>query len=174
MALAKRKSNMRRRGPVALADLSLPVLASAARERGFASAELIAWWPEIVGPTLARVTQPDRLIWPRRAADPDRAREPATLELRIAAGFGLIVQQQAPQIIEKLNAFLGYPAVGRLKLVQRPLKRRPQPEPPRPATLPADEETKLKERLQAIEDDGLKDALARLGRGVLSRKLTKA
>ncbi|MCC2111585.1 MAG: DUF721 domain-containing protein, partial [Hyphomicrobiales bacterium] len=66
------------------------------------------------------------------------------------------------------------PAIGRLKLVQRPLKRPPRPEPRRPATLPAAEEIKLKERLQAIEDDEFKSALARLGRGVLSRKLTKA
>ncbi len=168
MATIPKKATTRRRGAVPLADLVSPILSPVCRQRGFATADLVAWWPEIVGAALARVTQPESLNWPRAIADPDAAREPATLVLRVAGAHALAVQQQSALIVEKLNAFLGYPAIGRLRIVQRPLAPSRERKVPAPPVLDADREAALQARLGAVDDAGLREALARLGRGVLA------
>lgn len=170
MVKAARGAQVKRRGAVPLADLVSPVLAPVCRQRGFATADLVAWWPEIVGPSLARFTQPETVQWPRAVADPDAARQPATLVLRVAGAHALLVQQQSAHLVEKLNAFLGYPAIGRLRIVQRPLapsrERRHRLAP----VLDAEDEAALAARLGGVADDGLRAALARLGRGVLAER----
>ncbi|HOV02988.1 MAG TPA: DUF721 domain-containing protein, partial [Kaistiaceae bacterium] len=87
---------------------------------------------------------------------------------RVAGAHALAVQQQSALIVEKLNAFLGYPAIGRLRIVQRPLAPSRERKVPAPPVLDADREAALQARLGAVDDAGLREALARLGRGVLA------
>ncbi|MEZ5841170.1 MAG: DciA family protein [Hyphomicrobiales bacterium] len=161
-------SPARRRGARPLADLVQPVLVPVCRQRGFGTADLLTWWPDIVGPAFARVTQPENLLWPRAVADPDAARQPATLVLRVAGAHALLVQQQSAMLLEKLNAFLGYPAIGKLRIVQRPLVPARDRRPPAPPGLGPAAEAELRARIAGVADEGLREALARLGRGVMS------
>ena len=152
-------------------DLVDDLLSPAARKRGFASIDLIKHWAEIVGPAYADVTQPERLSWPRRLEDGgEDGFEPAMLTVRCEGPRALLLQHEVPVLIERINAAFGYAAVGRIRIVQRPIAR---PEVLRGARLRAlspAEEKRLKGNVEGIEDEGLRAALERLGRGVYASR----
>lgn len=132
---------------------------------GFAHAELMAQWPEIVGERLSGQCQPERIKWPRGAGDGGQ-KSGGTLVIRAAAGRGLDLQHETPHIIERINRFHGYGAIAAVKIVQD--ARPAEGEKPRPAQpLDAAAERALLEKLEAVVDPRLKAALARLGVGAL-------
>lgn len=152
----------RRRGGLrALAGEVARIAAPALKERGFASAQLIAQWTSVMGADLAGKITPDRLSFPRGE------RRDGTLRVRVAPGLAPEVQHRSPLILERINAFFGYGAVSRLVLVQGPPVRPPRPAPPRPRPLGPDEREALDRRLAGIEDPALRDALRRLGEAVI-------
>jgi hypothetical protein len=99
-----------------------------------------------------------------------RAGAPSTLEIRVAGPAAAIIQHQAHEILGRVNLFLGAEAVGKLRIVQGPL-RRPEPPPPKRRAAPLDAalEAKLAADLADAPEGKLKDALTKLGRGVLRR-----
>jgi hypothetical protein len=157
----------RRRGPVMLSELVGKLIDPATKRRGFATTDLIAAWPEIVGTRFADCTRPEKIVWPKGEA---MEGAPALLVLRVDGPKAILVQHEAGQIIERVNAFLGYGAVGHLRIVQAPLKgiRPPQPEVPR--QLAPDAEARLAEAVAAVPNDDVRAALSRLGRGILTEK----
>jgi len=120
-------------------------------------------WREIVGEALAARSEPIRLIKTRAGG--------ATLELRVAGPVAALVQHQAPLILDRLNLYLGPGAVGRLRIVQGPLRAAAaRPSPPKRRMRPpldAAAERALEEGLKGAPDGPLKEALTRLGRAVL-------
>ncbi|HZP18586.1 MAG TPA: DciA family protein [Bauldia sp.] len=167
--MADKPQNQRRKGAVALAEIVGRILDPVTARRGFAKAELITSWPAIVGPAYADWTVPEKIAWPRPAAGNEPA--PGVLVLRVDGPRAIFVQHEVGQIIERVNAFLGYAAIGQVRIVQGavegPAPRGPAPVPP----LAAEAERALGETLSDVADDDLRAALDRLGRGVLgSRK----
>jgi len=160
----------RPRGPrsaLPVADLVGPAILTACRKRGFAAAEVVTLWAELVDPEIARTTRPERIDWPRRRGFGEGS-EPATLVLACDAAGALLVSHQAPQILERLNAFLGWRAIGRVKVVQRPARpRREAARAARPPLSPAAEQ-RLAATVGAIASPPLAAALARLGRAALA------
>ena len=55
-----------RKGAVAVGSLVGAIIDPVTRRRGFATAELIAAWPEIVGGRWAECTAPEKIVWPRK------------------------------------------------------------------------------------------------------------
>jgi hypothetical protein len=144
-----------------LADLVRRTLADTFARQGFASTELVTHWNDIVGAEIAAHCEPMRIKWPR-GGDME-APEPATLILRVEGPVAIEIQHLAPVILERVNRFFGWRAVGRLALRQAPLTRRAAP-PVRP---PPDPE--LTARLAAtldVADEDLRNALARLGAAI--------
>ena len=130
--------------------------------QGFASRELVTRWTEIAGPEIAAHSQPMKVQWPRPVGDAPP--EPATLVLRVEGPMALEIQHQSGVILERVNRFLGWQAVGRLALRQAPLSR---PETRQVRKGPdAAKVSEVAKTLDAIEDEALKDALARLGASV--------
>lgn len=127
---------------------------------------LQARWREIVGEQIAKRTEPVKLVKGRGGA-------PASLEIRVAGPAAALIQHQAPEIIARVNLFLGEGAVSKLRIVQGPL--RPAVEtsapPPRKRLRPLDaaQEAELEKGLAEAADGPLKTALMALGRGVLRR-----
>lgn len=162
-----RPTGRRRRGPAPVGELLGDVLGPAAKKRGFASTDLFTHWADIVGGSYADATRPERLSWPRRLADGgEDAFEPATLIVVCEGARALLFQHDAPRILERINAHFGFPAVARLKIVQKPIERLGPTRPRRLRALGAAEEARVADLTAGIEDQGLREALARLGRAV--------
>lgn len=153
-----------KKGARPLAEIVSRVIAPVTAERGFATADLIAAWPEIVGPAHADCTRPERIAWPRRTGD-----EPAqgVLYLRVDGPRAIFVQHELPQIAERINAFFGYAAIGGVRIVQAPVAARRVAPAARAGPGP-EAEAALAERLAPVPDEALRAALARLGREVLA------
>ncbi|ETR76828.1 hypothetical protein X566_03705 [Afipia sp. P52-10] len=131
-------------------------------KQGFASRELVTRWAEIAGAEIAEHSQPLKIQWQRPVGD--QPPEPATLVLRVEGPMALEIQHSSGVILERVNRFLGWQAVGRLSLRQAPLTRPETRRPPK--KLDAAKVAEIAKGLTAVEDDGLKDALARLGAAV--------
>lgn len=132
---------------------------------GQGSGALTARWKEIVGPEIARRTEPVKLTRGRNGG-------PSTLEVRVSGPAAAIIQHQAHEVLARVNAFLGPDAVQKLRIVQGPLQRAEPPAPLRRRSVPLDAaaEARLAEGLAEAPDGKIKDALMALGRGVLKRQ----
>jgi hypothetical protein len=152
-------------GPISAKPLSVllsDVFADAYAKQGFAARELVTRWAEIAGPEIARHSEPLKIQWPRPVEG--QPQEPATLVLRVEGPMALEIQHASDALLQRVNRFFGWSAVGRLALRQAPLSRRSRPRPP-----PAPDPTVVSEvakTLSAVEDEQLRTALARLGAAI--------
>jgi hypothetical protein len=137
-------------------------LSVALAKQGFASTELVSRWPEIVGAEVAAHSEPIRIIWKRGGED--EAPEPATLVLRAEGPAAIEIQHLSNVILERVNRFFGWQAVGRIALRQAPLTRPKERKlPPGPSP---EETARIAAGLNAIASDDLRQALARLGAAI--------
>jgi hypothetical protein len=156
---------MRKPGPISAKPLSVllsDVFSSAYAKQGFAARELVIRWSEIAGSEVAAHSEPIKMQWPRPVEG--QPQEPATLVLRVEGPMALEIQHASDVILERVNRFFGWSAVGRLALRQAPLSRRK-----RPATATAPDPTavaEIAETLSSVEDEQLRSALARLGASI--------
>lgn len=149
-------------GPVPLADLTGEVLDPVLRKRAGLSLALVQSWEEIVGTALAASSRPERVAWPRRLREDDPF-EPATLVVACEGMAALQLQHQTGEIIGRVNAFLGFSAIGRVKIVQKPVAVAAKPARPRLRKLETLETEAVARVVSGIEDEGLKQSLRRLG-----------
>lgn len=152
----------RRSQPKLLSQLAGKTIADALAKQGFAQTGLVTHWAEIVGADVADHAEPMRMIWPRRVHEDDP--DPATLVLRVEGPVALEIQFMSAQIMERVNRFFGWRAVGRIQIRQAPLVRRnakKKPRGPDPAKV-----AQLAAGMVDVTDDGLRDALARLGASI--------
>jgi hypothetical protein len=159
------RPSMNKPGPLTAKPLS--VLAGRAindvfAKQGFASRELVTRWAEIAGAEIARHSQPLKIQWPRQVEG--RPPEPATLVLRVEGPMALEIQHTSDVILQRVNRFFGWNAIGRLALRQAPLSRPSRPKRPLPPD--AGEVARVAATLDAVEDDDLRTALARLGAAI--------
>ena len=149
-----------------LRELLGKLVGDAFARQGFASAELVTRWDDIVGHEIAAHSEPIKLQWPRGVhrehADTEDG-EAGTLVLRVEGPAAIEIQHLAGLICERVNRFLGWRAVGRLALRQAPLRRR-QGRTTR--TMDPAATARIAENLSDIKDQELKEALARLGAAV--------
>ena len=144
-----------------LRDLAAKVVGESFTRQGFASAELVTRWTEIVGAEIAAHSEPIKIQWTRPAAGEHG--EPGTLVLRVEGPAAIEIQHLANVVCERVNRFLGWRAVERLALRQAPLRRGE-----RKLARTADPvvAAQIAEGLSDIGDGDLKAALARLGAAI--------
>jgi hypothetical protein len=148
--------------PRPLSELMGATLSDALKRQGFASTEIIARWAAIAGPEIASHSEPIKINWPRQANE-DTA-EPATLVLRVEGPAALEIQHLSTVILERVNRFFGWQAIGRIALRQAPLRR---PEPSKAARAPDPAAAaRIAETMPQIEDEDLRLALARLAAAI--------
>jgi hypothetical protein len=156
---------MAKPGPISAKPLSVllsDVFSDAYAKQGFAARELVTRWSEIAGPEVAAHSEPLKIQWPRPVEG--QPQEPATLVLRVEGPMALEIQHASDVILQRVNRFFGWSAVGRLALRQAPLSRRDRS----PASRAPDPESvaKVAETLSSVEYDELRAALARLGAAI--------
>lgn len=151
--------------PTSAKPLSLllsDVFADAYAKQGFAARELVTRWGEIAGAEIAAHSEPLKMQWPRPVEGQPQA--PATLVLRVEGPMALEIQHSSDVILQRVNRFFGWSAVGKLAFRQAPLSRRTRPA--RPEGPDAKAVAKVAETLGQIEDEDLRAALARLGAAI--------
>ena len=113
-----------------LRDVAGKIVGETFARQGFASAELVTRWPDIVGADIAAHSEPIKIQWNRppvsrfRAAEregaddpaPETGQDAATLVLRVEGPAAIEIQHLAAVICERVNRFLGWRAVARLAL----------------------------------------------------------
>jgi hypothetical protein len=146
-----------------LPELLGALLEPAARRRGLAEARLLTDWHLVVGPQLAPRCQPVRLA----GASDGRG---GVLTVHVGGAQALELQHSAPQLIERINGFFGYPAVARLRLIQAPPIRLVKSRQHRPGrALSTDELSALATLVEPVRPPALRAALAELGRTVAAQ-----
>src|ERR1700724_2944262 len=104
-----------------LSVLLSDVFKDAYAKQGFAARELVTRWGEIAGRDVAAHSEPLKLQWPRPVEG--QPQEPATLVLRVEGPMALEIQHKSDVILERVNRFFGWSAVGRLALRPGPPAR---------------------------------------------------
>ncbi|HVZ90431.1 MAG TPA: DciA family protein [Rhizomicrobium sp.] len=121
---------------------------------GFVDPTLVLQWEHIAGPETARLARPLKLR---------PGPQGGVLTLRAEPGAALFLQHESRALCERINAYLGRPAVARLRFVQGPLSIRPAP-PLRktgPAAIPAEDPVRKYQGPERLRDAILKLALRR-------------
>jgi hypothetical protein len=91
----------------------LPMAGGAAFRRfGFVQSSIVSRWREIVGPRYAAVSSPESIRFP-----PGK-KSRGVLTLVVEGAHAPMMQHVAPAIVERVNAFFGYPAVDRVAFRQ--------------------------------------------------------
>ncbi|MEP4768996.1 MAG: DciA family protein [Roseibium sp.] len=176
MTAGKANSSGRPRGAKLLGDLVGRAMTPACKKRGFASIDIIASWTDIVGERYGTRVQPDRLIWPRQVelTDPERPPQPATLVVHTDGSTALLLSHESPQVIERINTFYGWAAIGRIKIMQRPVRTKPVTTRKTLRSLSRQEDQRLEESLDGVENDRLRKALKKLGEQVIAKNTNTA
>jgi hypothetical protein len=153
----------------------LPLAGGAAFRRfGFVQSSIVSRWREIVGARYAAVSSPESIRFP-----PGKKKE-GVLTLVVEGAHAPMMQHVAPTIVERVNAFFGYPAVARVAfrqgIVQAVRVRSRQAAPSlRPSAAGASPDqidapsgilAELGDSLRAVSDPELRACLESLARGL--------
>ena len=106
--------------PLPVGDVATGILDPMLRRKAGISTALVQSWEEIVGSRLAASTRPEKIVWPRRAGEDDPF-QPATLVIACEGAAALRLQHETGEIIDRVNGFLGFGAVARIRIVQKPV-----------------------------------------------------
>ncbi len=140
-------------GPRSLGALVPRLTRAVFRASGPATAQVMTDWVAIVGPLLASVSAPRRLVT-------------GTLTIACAGPVAMELQHYAGELIERINVHLGSPTVKALRFVQTAVPA------PRPAAPPAPVSVAVaaaaESAVAALPEGELRAALAALGRAVLA------
>ena len=167
----KPAANKHRRGPKkferprggpakAIADLMPDVGRTAFRRFGFVQSSVVTRWPEIVGPTHAKVCAPEAIRFP------PGDKENGILQLVVLPAHAPLIQHVIPEIMERVNRFFGYQAVAKVKLrqgaVKPPSDERKAVAPPSLKPIPME----LGDSLRDVGDPELRTVLESLARSL--------
>src|ERR1700761_322707 len=164
--LAEKRSRPQRRPPPPAGRTLAPLIKALDSRFGQGAGVLEARWREIVGDLLAERTEPAKLT-------KGRAGQPGSLEIRVQGPAAALIQHQSGDILARVNMFLGDGTVGKLRIVQGPVKpKAARPGAPsakaRKRTQPLDAaaEEALSASVSEVKDEALKAQLLRLGRNL--------
>lgn len=142
-----------------------PVLA---RRAGINTA-LLGSWEDIVGEGFADCTRPEKIAWPRRSDLPeDGGHRPGVLTIACEGARALFLSHAQGELIARINGFFGYPAIGQVRIVQKPVSVTSTR--PRIRKLEGEKARRLEAMMDGIENENLRRAVERLGTAVLQAR----
>ncbi|WP_343313799.1 DUF721 domain-containing protein [Brucella sp. BE17] len=159
----------KKRGFRPLADMTSALMDPMLQKRAGINIALLQSWEDIVGPAIGAQSRPLRIVWPRRMHEDDPFK-PATLVIACEGFAALQLSHETGEVIARVNGFLGFSAIGRIKIEQKPPVLPVRPKQKRLAPLAPSEERRIDQVTGEIEDDALRIALARLGKNILAEK----
>lgn len=170
-----RKRSPARRGTRHAADAASSVMSAVAERKGFAETRVLTRWVEIVGPELSSRCRPVTVKYGSNRA------MAATLVVEADGGRAAEVTHLGPKLIERVNQYYGYRAIGRISVRQgvrtaagfaegqKAFEGQHGTSTAAPSE-PTDTDRRRAEQLtKSIQTPELRDALARMGSHVLAR-----
>lgn len=159
-----------RKGSLQIAEIANGLIDPILARRAGINTLLLASWDEIAGEQFADCSRPERIRWPRQDG-PDETGggfTPGLLTIACEGARALFLAHQEAELISRVNSFFGFQAISQIRIIQKVIhvpERKPRARPLDPR-----EKSRLAAMLAEIEDPRLREALERLGTGVLGRK----
>lgn len=141
-------------------------IAKATGARGFAETRLLTQWTEIVGQSIATITQPVKISHRRNGMG-------ARLIVLVNGANAPEVTMQIPKIVERVNACYGYNAISEVHLTQTAQVgfaeaktgwNHDQPTPPK--ELDSQQNAQINASVSGVADETLRQKLEQLGRTI--------
>ncbi len=148
-----------------IAELARDINSRAFNRYGFAKSDIVLHWKEIVGEILARSSLPERLVMPR---DTEKEEGKAgVLHIRVEGSFAPEMQHLEPLVIDRINSYYGFRAVGRLVFHHGHIE---QTQPLRKYITPILSDSQMQQLnllLKGIKDDKLRQSLFDVGAEII-------
>ncbi|MEM5516821.1 DciA family protein [Henriciella sp. AS95] len=161
IALRYRRARPMAAAPKSVGSAIMKLARKKLPEKGPAIGRLKIQWAEIVGASLAKVCEPEKI----GASGKGKGR---VLTVRCIPAASTMVQHQSELIRQRVSVSLGGD-VREIRINQGPLKQSPPPAPTRKRRpLTASEREDLLNSVSKIEDAGLRKAVLALGEAVLT------
>jgi hypothetical protein len=148
----------------AVSEMVPEIGGAAFRRFGFVQSSIVSRWPEIVGDRFAGISAPESIRFPMGK------KSQGVLTIVVEGAHAVTMQHVAPEIIERVNRFFGYPAVARLhvrqglvEIARAKLRKSAAPVPIKPIA------PELGDSLRSIGDSELRMCLEALARGISER-----
>lgn len=144
------------------------------RKRAGLNMVLIEHWPQIVGSDISEHTVPFKIIWEHHTGR-DGVFRPATL-IVVSEGFAALkLMHETDELIQRVNSFFGYAAIGRIKVEQKRASISVGPQKAQKLESPLDKKDKerVEKMLEDIEDTSLRQLLYELGCCIFAEKIIK-
>lgn len=127
---------------------------------------LILSWPQVVGVDIAQKCRIQKFLFPKGE------KGNATVTLDVQSYFATDCQYMLPQLIEKINRFMGFRAVAGMKLkqVMTPFQDHHLPQLKTVSKkLTAQEKAEIEKIIEDSDDERIQDLLRQLGEGVYAK-----
>lgn len=135
------------------------------KNRGFAEHRIITDWPYIVGESIARYSNPTKLVFSASS------KQNGTLHIEVYdSSFSTEIHYLGPLMKERIASYFGYRAVENFRLIQKPLPFEHEEEGDKIISLTSDEAHDLQDLIGGIEDESMCNALKKLGKERLLRQ----
>lgn len=163
------KKRGKAREPRAVSEIIGKVLEPVLARKTGMTLDLLNAWPELVGSEFRETTRPEKIDWPRRAHEDDPFK-PATLVVACENHAALFFQHEQAPLLERINVFFGFEAIGRIRILQKAVMEDKKSRPSVVPSVSSADAARLATILDEIDDPELRKTLERLGQGVFSRK----
>lgn len=148
----------------------IPLAKQLLGKNGFMQIELISNWEEIVGEKLAEYVLPQKISFVKDE------RVCGTLVLLVLSGaFAMEVESNKLKILQKVNAFFGYEALNKIKIIQTSnpenfLKTKNVYDKPKKNLVSEKQKTYINELTESIDNESLRLKLEKIGCEILNNK----
>jgi hypothetical protein len=158
-----------RKGSVQIAEIANGLIDPILARRAGINTLLLGSWDEIAGEQFAGCSRPERIRWPRQEG-PDETGggfAPGVLTVACEGARALFLMHQEAELISRVNSFFGFQAISQVRIVQKAIHLPTRK--PKGAAAGSGGKGRLASMLGEIEDPRLRQALERLGTGVIGR-----
>lgn len=164
----KKKSAAPRRGVFQISEVANGIVDPVLARRAGINTALLGSWDEIVGDGFADCSRPEKIAWPRRGEPGEEGgHRPGVLTIACDGARALFLSHAQGELIARINGFFGYPAIGQIRIVQKPVSQAALHRP-KPRKLEGERARRLADMMEGITDEKLRAAIERLGTAVLS------
>ncbi|WP_299867778.1 DciA family protein [uncultured Hoeflea sp.] len=159
-----------RQASVQIAEVANRLIDPILARRAGINTLLLASWDEIAGEQFAGCSRPEKIRWPRQDGPSETGGgfSPGVLTVACEGARALFLMHQEAELISRVNGFFGFSAISQVRIVQKAIHEPSQKPGLRP--LNTGEKRRLADMISDVEDPKLRQALERLGTGVIGRR----